>query len=50
MRNLHNDFCDTLQIEKMQGVVSQQESNHDDDHNNFDDIDINQCNAPQVNT
>ena len=34
----------------MQDVLSQQESNQDDDHNNFDDIDINQCNAPAVNT
>ena len=45
-----NDFCDALQIEKMQDAVSQQESKQDDDHNNFDDIDINHCNAPSVNT
>ena len=43
-------FCGTLQIEKMQDVVSQQESNQDDDHNNFDDIDISQCNTLSVNT
>ena len=40
-----NNF-NTLQIEKMQDVVSQQESNQDDDHNNFDDIDIDKCNTP----
>ena len=45
-----NDFFHTLQIEKMQDVISQQKSNQDDDHNNFDHIDINQCNAPLVNT
>ena len=45
-----NDFCHILQIKKMQDVVSQQKSNQDDDHNNFDDIDINQSNVPSVNT
>ena len=45
-----NDFCDVLQIEKMQDAVSQQERKQDDDHNNVDDIDINHCNAPSVNT
>ena len=44
-----NDFCDTLQIEKMQDAVSQQESKQDD-HNNVDDIDIDHCNVPPVNT
>ena len=45
-----NDFSDTLQTEKMQDEVSQQESNQDDDQNNFDDSDINPWNAPSVNT
>ena len=31
-----NDFCDALQIEKMQDAFSQQESKQDDDHNNVD--------------